>query len=104
MLYGVHSVSLPNRDLAADVLQETNLVLCKAAEFVPGTNFTAWSCRVAYYEVRASLTNKGRDRHCFDDVLLSRLAARAEHARMTWTCARKNSADAWGNYRRVIMR
>lgn len=79
LLYGYILTLLPQRDLAADVLQETNLVLWrKAAEFVPGTNFTAWSCRVAYYQVRAFLTNKARDRHCFDDVLLSKLAARAE--------------------------
>ena len=34
----------PNRVAAQDILQETNLVLCrKVAEFEPGTSFKAWA-------------------------------------------------------------
>ena len=46
----------PNRVAAQDILQETNLVLCrKHADFEPGTHFKAWSFRVAYWQTMAYL-------------------------------------------------
>ena len=46
----------PNRVAAQDILQETNLVLCrKVSEFEAGTNFKAWSFRVAYWQTMAHL-------------------------------------------------
>ena len=37
---------------ADDILQETSMVLWrKFSEYQPGTNFAAWACRIAYYEV-----------------------------------------------------
>jgi RNA polymerase sigma-70 factor (ECF subfamily) len=46
----------PNRVAAQDILQETNLVLCrKVAEFEPGTHFKAWAFRVAYWQTMAHL-------------------------------------------------
>ena len=63
---------------AADVLQETNLVLWrKAGEYVQGTNFAAWAYRVAHFQVLAFRQKVGRDRLIFDDLLLSELAVRA---------------------------
>ena len=39
-----------NREQAQEVLQQTNLVLCrKANEFEPGTNFNAWAVTVAQW-------------------------------------------------------
>jgi RNA polymerase sigma-70 factor, ECF subfamily len=46
----------PNRVAAQDILQETNIVLCrKVAEFEPGTNFKAWAFRIAYWQTMAQL-------------------------------------------------
>ncbi|NNJ28111.1 hypothetical protein LzC2_42220 [Planctomycetes bacterium LzC2] len=64
---------------AEDVLQQTNTVLWeKADQYEPGTNFIAWSFRVAYYEVLASRKKRQREKLVFDDALLGDLAARAE--------------------------
>lgn len=46
----------PNRVAAQDILQETNLVLCrKRAEFEADTNFKAWALRIAYWQTMAHL-------------------------------------------------
>ncbi len=46
----------PDRVAAQDILQETNIVLCrKVEEFEPGTNFKAWAFRVAYWQTMAQL-------------------------------------------------
>jgi len=43
---------VPNRTDAEEVLQETNLFVWRHAdEFELGTNFAAWACRIAYYQV-----------------------------------------------------
>ncbi|NLF09814.1 MAG: sigma-70 family RNA polymerase sigma factor [Pirellulaceae bacterium] len=78
-LYAYILMLLPNHDAAADVLQETNLVLWrKAGEFAEGTDFGAWACRIAYYQVLASLRDAKRDRLIFDQQLLDTLGAEAE--------------------------
>lgn len=60
---------------AQNVLQESNLVLWrKAEEFELGSNFTAWSRRIAYWQVRAYVRDAHRDRLVFDEVLASQLA------------------------------
>ena len=46
----------PDRVAAQDILQESNLVLCrKRDEFEPGTNFKAWAFRIAYWQTMAHL-------------------------------------------------
>ena len=46
----------PDRVAAQDILQETNLVLCrKVADFEPGTSFKAWAFRVGYWQTMAHL-------------------------------------------------
>lgn len=43
---------VPNWSDADDLFQETSVVLMqKFAEFEPGSNFSAWACRVAYLKV-----------------------------------------------------
>ena len=70
---------IPNPDIAADVLQETNLVLWrKSAEFTPGTDFGAWACRIASFQVMAQRRDAGRERLLFDDELLGQIAAIAQ--------------------------
>jgi len=66
---------LPDRTLAADVLQETNLVLWrKAADYDPERPFLAWAFGVARHQVMAARRDAGRDRHVFSDKLVELLA------------------------------
>lgn len=70
---------VPNPDVAKDVLQQTNLVLLKKArEFQPGTSFSAWARRVAYFEVLTQRRTMGRERILFDEDLLEKMASTAE--------------------------
>ncbi len=84
LLY-VHILGLLASSADADeVLQETNLVLWrKAADFQPGSNFVAWACRVAYFEVLAFQKRRGWERLSFEPQLLEKLASesadRADH-------------------------
>lgn len=65
-----------NKERAQDILQQTNLVLLeKEKDFTHGTEFFAWSARVAYYEVLADRRRRARDRHLFSDELLAVVAA-----------------------------
>ncbi len=65
---------IANPDAANDILQETNLVLWKkSGEYQMGTNFKAWSFRVANFRVMAYRQRKMRDRLVFDEELLSTL-------------------------------
>ena len=66
-------------DAAKDVLQQTNLVLLKKArEFQPGSNFSAWAHRVAYFEVLTLRRTMGRERIVFDESLLEKIATTEE--------------------------
>lgn len=66
-------------DATNDVLQETNLVICKKAEtFTRGTNFIGWACRIAYFEVLRHRANSSRDKLIFDDALLETISEEAE--------------------------
>lgn len=70
---------LGDSDAANTVLQETNIALWrKSADFQLGTNFTAWSRKVAFWEVRAYLRDKNRDRHVFTADLVEQLTQREE--------------------------
>lgn len=67
-----------NEDLD-DVLQNTNYVLLKKSNrFATGTDFWAWSCQVARYEVLSYYRKQSRDRHLFDVDIVKDLASRAE--------------------------
>ena len=55
-IYAYVLTIFPDRVAAQDILQETNLVLCrKIDEFEPGTNFKAWAFRIAYWQTMAHL-------------------------------------------------
>lgn len=46
----------PDRVAAQDILQETNLVICrKGGEFERGTHFKAWAFKIAYWQTMAYL-------------------------------------------------
>ena len=58
-----------------DVWQDTNvLLLRKAADYRPGTDFWAWSSQVARYQVLTHCKKLKRDRLVFSDTLLALLA------------------------------
>ena len=64
---------------ATNVLQETNLELWrKSSQFVEGTDFAAWSRRIAHFKLLAFLRDKRRDRHLFDEALLNQIAQRPQ--------------------------
>ena len=66
-------------DHANDVLQETNLIIWqKAEQFTEGTNFGAWACRIALYQVMAWRRDAGRSRLFYNELILERVADAAE--------------------------
>lgn len=69
---------VPNRADAEEVLQETNLYIWRHAdEFELGTNFAAWACRIAYYQVLTFRKRQTRSRLYFSDALVEQLAQSA---------------------------
>ena len=67
-LFGFLFKRLADREQAREVLQLTNLVLCRKAEnYELGTNFNAWSMTVANYEVLAYRKTQVRERLVFTD-------------------------------------
>lgn len=69
---------VPNRSDADEVLQETNLYIWRNAEkYELGTNFTAWICRIAHYQVLTHRKRQTRSRLYFSDALVEQLAPRA---------------------------
>jgi RNA polymerase sigma-70 factor (ECF subfamily) len=74
-LYSYILCLLPNRTDAEDVLQETNLVLCKKFnEYDEKGNFQAWAFRIAKFQVMAHLTKNRRSKICFSNELVETLA------------------------------
>jgi RNA polymerase sigma-70 factor (ECF subfamily) len=73
-LYAYILTLVPDPDVAWDVLQQTNLVLWRDAErFDENTNFYAWACRIAYFQVLNHRDRRRRDRLRFGDNLLEQL-------------------------------
>ena len=46
----------------------------KFAEFMPGTNFTAWAIRVAQFEIKDFVKARRRRKVLFNDVILDAIA------------------------------
>ncbi|MBM3841433.1 MAG: sigma-70 family RNA polymerase sigma factor [Verrucomicrobia bacterium] len=69
---------VPDRPAAEDLLQETCMVICeKFDEFQPETDFVAWACQIAYWEVRAARQKFSRSKVLFDDAVLEAVAKTA---------------------------
>ncbi len=78
-LYGYVYSLLGDHGRAADVLQETNLVLWrKLDEFAPNREFLPWAFTIARYQVLASIRDHKRDRVLLDAELAEKVAAVAE--------------------------
>ena len=70
---------VPHRADADEVLQETNLFIWRHAdEYELGTNFAAWACKIAHYQVLTFRKRKARCRLRFSDTLVDQLATNAE--------------------------
>jgi RNA polymerase sigma-70 factor, ECF subfamily len=74
-LYSYILTLLPFPDQANDVLQETNLTLWRESDkFSLGTNFEAWACRVAYFQILTHRRKSHREPIVFGDAFLEGLA------------------------------
>lgn len=74
-LYGYVYSLLGDHSRAADVVQETNLVLWrKIDEFDAGKPFLAWALGIARFQVLASLRDQKRDRLMLDAELADQLS------------------------------
>jgi len=75
---------LPTADDAADVLQETSLVLWrKFAAYETGTNFFAWACKIARLQAMKHRERRGKSMIGFDVELMNILADEAADDRLT---------------------
>src|SRR5215218_891528 len=62
---------LPGSDDAADVLQETSLVLWRKFDtYATGTNFFAWACKIARLQALKYRERRGKAALMFGDDLL----------------------------------
>jgi len=69
---------LNNPDQAAEVLQETNVVLWeKSAQFTPGTSFIAWALQTAKFQIMAYRQRNRRDRLVFSEKAMELIAQTA---------------------------
>jgi RNA polymerase sigma-70 factor (ECF subfamily) len=69
---------VPDRPAAEDLLQETCTVICeKFHEFRLDTDFVAWACQIAYWEVRAAQQKFARSKVIFDQAVLDAVAETA---------------------------
>jgi len=66
---------LANRDVAKDILQDTNVMLMShAGEYDAGRAFLPWAKAFAYNQVRTYLKKESRSRMVFDDELVTAVA------------------------------
>lgn len=76
-LFGFLFKRLADREQAREVLQRTNLVLCRKADnYELGTNFKAWAMSVANYEVMAYRKTQVRERLVFSDEVDDMIGSR----------------------------
>jgi RNA polymerase sigma-70 factor (ECF subfamily) len=71
----------PNPVEAEEILQETNLVIWrKSHTFREGTNFYAWSCRIAVLEVLKFRDRRRRQASLLSEVFVEAIAREAEES------------------------
>ncbi|MEM8944991.1 MAG: sigma-70 family RNA polymerase sigma factor [Planctomycetota bacterium] len=72
---------LPSSTDAADVMQETSLVLWKKFEsYETDTNFLAWACKIARIQALKHYQRSSRSAKLFDTSVLEKIAEDAEQA------------------------
>ena len=66
---------VPNWADSEEILQETCVILWrKFSDFKVGTNFFAWACKIARYEVMTYRRKKSRQRLIFNDEFIHQVA------------------------------
>jgi RNA polymerase sigma-70 factor, ECF subfamily len=81
-IFGHILTLLPRMADAEDVFQQTCVILLgKAAQFTPGTDFVRWACQIAQYEVYNYRRRQQAERLHFNDGLLDKIAARRLESR-----------------------
>ncbi len=79
-IYAFILTLIPNRAEAEDILQETNLVLCrKAGEYDPNKHFLAWAFKIARFQTLAHLKTRSRSPLVFQEDLMEKLSDDAEN-------------------------
>lgn len=74
-LYAYILTLLPNRTEAEDILQETNLILCKKAnEYDPKGHFQGWAFNIARYQVMGHISKFKRSKLYFSQEIIDNLA------------------------------
>ena len=69
---------IPNPNEADEVLQQTNLVLWKKfKDYESGSNFRAWACKIARFEVYSYRAKQRRAEMYFCDLLMDEIAKEA---------------------------
>jgi RNA polymerase sigma-70 factor, ECF subfamily len=69
---------MPDRHAAEDILQETSVVVCEKFHlFRLGSDFVAWACQIAYWEVRRARQKYARSKVVFDDTVLEAVSQTA---------------------------
>ncbi len=69
---------VPDRHDAEDLLQQTGLIVCeKFDQFTLGTDFAAWACQIAYWQVRAARQKYARAKVIFNQEIVDALAQTA---------------------------
>lgn len=77
-LYAYILTLLPNRTEAEDILQETNLILCKKAkEYDPQGHFQGWAFNIARYQVMGHISKYKRSKLFFSPDIIENLAEEA---------------------------
>ena len=77
-IFGYIYTLVPNRTDAEDILQETSLVVCeKFDQFKVGTDFAAWACQIAYWEVRRARQKFARAKVVFNQQVVDAIAETA---------------------------
>ena len=89
-LFGFIFSLVPDYTQANDILQETNLALCKSADkYDPEKNFTAWAFKVARFQLMAHMKKHNRNRLVFDEELMDLVAEDAEEE-LEWADKKPN--------------
>ena len=77
-IFGYIDTLVPDRQDAQDILQETSVVICeKFDQFRPGTDFAAWACQIAYWEVRRARQKFARSKVIFNQEVVDAIAETA---------------------------
>lgn len=76
-IFGHILTLLPRMSDAEEVFQQTCvIILGKANQFAPGTDFVRWACQIAQFEVYNYRRRLSGERVRFNDALLDQIAAR----------------------------